>query len=223
VSYWRLVAPSGEQFGHRLWVDISVTEMESKEETEEAVASAAPSPLATSSNLGAAPKLPDVPPPAKTETVLEVLSGGAAAVVDKPAVVASESLDSDKWEEVEAPTTPTKQFSASNPFLGSENDEDEDNFGDAEELSASIQGAAVAGSVLHATGLTDSVAAVVEASHFDQMLTKWSAAVTKITDMGFDDVPTIIALLEKHATPDNFDTKLQVIVGELLSGMPVVS
>ena len=60
-------------------------------------------------------------------------------------------------------------------------------------------------------------------SYSDKMLTKWSAAVTKITDMGFDDVPTIIALLEKHATPDNFDTKLQVIVGELLSGMPVVS
>lgn len=47
--------------------------------------------------------------------------------------------------------------------------------------------------------------------------------MTKITEMGFDDITTIISLLEKHATPENFETKLQVIVGELLSGMPVLN
>ena len=35
VSYWRLVTPGGAQFGHRLWIDISVTELESKEAEED--------------------------------------------------------------------------------------------------------------------------------------------------------------------------------------------
>ena len=86
-----------------------------------------------------------------------------------------------------------------------------------------MEGAIAAGSELNEAGLTESVAAVIQANQFDENVSKWNTAVTKITEMGFDDITTIISLLEKHATPENFETKLQVIVGELLSGMPVLN
>jgi len=233
VSYWRLVAPGGAQFGHRLWIDISVTELESKKGAEEeqqaaSTAAAAAAALAMSSNLGKEVVAPPLVPPTKTETVLDVLSGGLG--VGAAAAESVESLEADKWEEVEAPavvspSAASKKYSSSNPFLGggdNESDEAAHNVAAAEELSASMEGAALAGSVLNASGqqLTESVAAAVEASKFDEALVKWGTAVTKITEMGFDDVPAVIALLEKHATPQTYEAKLQTIVGELLSGMP---
>jgi hypothetical protein len=240
ASYWRLVTPGGAQFGHRLWIDISVTELESKEAEEDqqaastaaaAAAAAATAGLAMSSNLGKEVVAPPPVPPTKTETVLDVLSGGLG--VGAAADESVESLETDKWEEVEAPAVvssppapaASKKYSSSNPFLGGGDDESDEaahNGAAAEELSASMEGAALAGSALNASGqqLTESVAAAVEASKFDEALVKWGAAVTKITEMGFDNVPAVIELLEKHATPQTYEAKLQTIVGELLSGMP---
>jgi len=150
-----------------------------------------------------------------------VSEGGAASdAVDES------SGDSDKWEKIEVPS---KAYSTSNPFLGepeSETNKENGQSGAAspgQDLSASMEGAIAAGSELNEAGLSESVAAVIQANQFDENVSKWNTAVTKITEMGFDDITTIISLLEKHATPENFETKLQVIVGELLSGMPVLN
>jgi len=219
VSYWRLVTPAGAEFGHRLWIDISVTEMESKE-------GPSANDLCASSSLGVVPPQPpaatknDDAGPASSAPV--VSEGGAASdAVDES------SGDSDKWEKIEVPS---KAYSTSNPFLGepeSETNENENGQSGAaspgQDLSASMEGAIAAGSELNEAGLTESVAAVIQATQFDENVSKWNTAVTKITEMGFDDITTIISLLEKHATPENFETKLQVIVGELLSGMPVLN
>jgi hypothetical protein len=218
VSYWRLVTPAGAEFGHRLWIDISVTEMESKE-------GPSANALCASSSLGVVPPQPpaatknDDAGPASSAPV--VSEGGAASdAVDES------SGDSDKWEKIEVPS---KAYSTSNPFLGepeSETNKENGQSGAAspgQDLSASMEGAIAAGSELNEAGLSESVAAVIQANQFDENVSKWNTAVTKITEMGFDDITTIISLLEKHATPENFETKLQVIVGELLSGMPVLN
>jgi len=89
----------------------------------------------------------------------------------------------------------------------------------SDHLSVSFEGAAAAGAALAESGmLSASVVAVVE----EIKTGKWEAAVARLTDMGFQNVPGIVAACEKHATPETFEAKLQEIVDEMLSDVPAL-
>jgi hypothetical protein len=106
----------------------------------------------------------------------------------------------------------------------------------ASDLSASVEGAALAGAALAETesepstenmtssgNLSESLVAQVaqiEARSFSDSMGEWGPAVTRLLEMGFDDVPTLVATCKKHATPDNFENHIEAIVNDLLTAMP---
>jgi hypothetical protein len=87
----------------------------------------------------------------------------------------------------------------------------------ASDLSASVEGAAMAGAALNNSGLSESVVAVLDSHSFEESMGKWGSAVTRLFEMGFDDVNSIVAACEKHATPENYESNLEAIVNEMFS------
>ncbi|KAF9173470.1 hypothetical protein BGX21_000804 [Mortierella sp. AD011] len=103
ISYWRLVSPSGERFGHRLWCDIFVN---SEETVEEAVEEA----------------VNDAVEEAVKEAVEEAVKAPTSAVPDEAVAVAPEEL----VKEVE-PEEPKKEEVVVETVT-EEDEDDEDDF-----------------------------------------------------------------------------------------------
>ena len=111
-------------------------------------------------------------------------------------------------------------------------DEDEEVVVEQEnELEASFEGAALAGSQLQAASnddLTESVsmqlADAASNEAFGARLAKWSEPVGKVMELGFDDVSAILDALERRcATPQDYDgRRAQQVVNDLLGNMPSV-
>jgi hypothetical protein len=91
----------------------------------------------------------------------------------------------------------------------------------ASDLSASVEGAAMAGAAL-ASGSdefmgTQDLAESLQAAKHEPDAGPWSYAVSRLGEMGFSDVPVIVAACEKHATPQTFEDNIEVIVNELFN------
>jgi hypothetical protein len=165
----------------------------------------------------------------------------------------SEGDGSSDWEHVEAGACPdeaeelalsAEMEDAASPGTGSSAtfaaEAEPEDFSEAEpedELAASLEGAALAGSQLQADSSTDdltasdlsasvSLALATAASDeaFGVRLAQWRVAVGQVMELGFDDVSAILDALEQHCgTPAGFDAEtMQQVVNDLLSNMHAV-
>jgi len=156
----------------------------------------------------------------KQQAELEALMMSEQARIDSEQQVADLEAASDNgnsidWEHIEVNKEEGSTESVENDDvsdLGSEQLYSSD-------LSASVEGAAMAGAALANESLSESLVAQVARieAQSDDSMGPWGAAVSRILDMGFTDIPAIIAACEKVATPENYESRLEVIVNELFS------
>jgi next-to-BRCA1 protein 1 len=95
VSYWRLVAADGLRFGQRVWADILVADVDSKEETKQEVGMDVEIPVTVSPVIPeqvATPAIPSTPAPVVIQSTPEVTAEPVPAKPNTPVEVTSAEL-----------------------------------------------------------------------------------------------------------------------------------